>query len=306
MWREINERKSIPWQAVEGFGDGTLCARDVGTLHRQKSMGWSGLSECRKRKSRKAHKVGGTWSPPFKEVLEQLQKHSDTSCSAYMTRRAYYAGRSGSREGFKEAFRDTGEISEWAFAGVKAAFDKVASEDVGRLIIAQDILRKSTDVLGRIVARASGVGDVTLSYVFPYCNCFPLEDCTWSSSGLGDGSNRKKKQCRWWCAACGGQYDERAPNRPTDDTSVSANAHEAKAFKAHAAPQGLCDNLVNALKLLTNQQKDGVSPLESIVTGLREKSREGIMEGAQKLHRSGQPQGSGCGRPWVEVPSRSG
>ena len=65
---------------------------------------------------------------------------------------------------------------------------------------------------------------------------------------------------------------------------VSANACEAKVFEAHAAPQGLCDNLVNALKLLTNQQKDGVSPIESVITGLREKSREGIMEGAQKLH----------------------
>ena len=62
-----------------------------------------------------------------------------------MMRRAYFAGKAGSWEGFKEAFRDIGEISEWAFAGVEEAYDKVASEDVGRLSIAQDILRKSTD-----------------------------------------------------------------------------------------------------------------------------------------------------------------
>ena len=32
---------------------------------------------------------------------------------------------------------------------------------------------------------------------------------------------------------------------------------QAKVFKAHAVPQGLCANLINALKLLANQQEDG-------------------------------------------------
>ena len=45
------------------------------------------------------------------------------SCNAYMIRRAYYAGRSGNCEGFKEEFRDTGEISEWAFARIEEACD---------------------------------------------------------------------------------------------------------------------------------------------------------------------------------------
>ena len=45
-------------------------------------------------------------------------------------------------------------------------------------------------------------------------------------------------------------------------------------FKAHAAPQGLCGNLINALKLQANQQKDGDSTIQSIVTGLRDRSRE--------------------------------
>ena len=52
-----------------------------------------------------------------------------------------------------------------------------------------------------------------------------------------------------------------------------------KVFKAHAAPLGLCDNLINALKLLANQQRDGDSPNQSIVTGLHERSRRGIMDG---------------------------
>ena len=79
---------------------------------------------------------------------------------------------------------------------VKESFEKDASEDIGRLGIAQDILRKSTDFFRRIIALVSGVGGVTLSYVCPRCPCFPLEDYIWwVSLGPGDGNSRKKKQC---------------------------------------------------------------------------------------------------------------
>ena len=42
---------------------------------------------------------------------------------------------------------------------------------------------------------------------------------------------------------------------------------QAKGFKAHGVPQGLCANLVNALKLLANQQKDGDGLLQNVVKG---------------------------------------
>ena len=54
-------------------------------------------------------------------------------------------------------------------------------------------------------------------------------------------------------------------------------------FEAHAVPQGLCENLINALKLLANQQKDGDGPVQSNVTGLCERSRKGIMEGLRNF-----------------------
>ena len=47
----------------------------------------------------------------------------------------------------------------------------------------------------------------------------------------------------------------------------------AKVFKAHALLLELSDNLINALKLLANQQNDGDSPIQSIVTGLHERTR---------------------------------
>ena len=59
----------------------------------------------------------------------------------------------------------------------------------------------------------------------------------------------------------------------TKQVAGGANsASQAKVFKAHAAPQGLCEHMINALKLLANQKKDGDSPEQSVVTGLRERS----------------------------------
>ena len=43
---------------------------------------------------------------------------------------------------------------------------------------------------------------------------------------------------------------------------------QAKVFKAHAVPRGLCANLINALKLLANQKEDGDGLLQNIVKNL--------------------------------------
>ena len=63
------------------------------------------------------------------------------------------------------------------------------------------------------------------------------------------------------------------------------SASQAKIFKAHAVPQGLCENLINALKLLANQQEDGDGPKQSTVTGLCERSWKGITEGLRNLSK---------------------
>ena len=52
-------------------------------------------------------------------------------------------------------------------------------------------------------------------------------------------------------------------------------------------PLGLCGNLINALTtLLANQQRDGDSPIQSIVTGLHVRSRRGIMDGLRNFIRA--------------------
>ena len=45
-------------------------------------------------------------------------------------------------------------------------------------------------------------------------------------------------------------------------------------FEAHAVPQGLCANLINALKLLANQQEDGEGLLQNIVKNLGQREQK--------------------------------
>ena len=54
--------------------------------------------------------------------------------------------------------------------------------------------------------------------------------------------------------------------------------NQAKVFKAHAVPQGLYGNLINALTLLANQHDDGDGLVQNIVTNLGEVGRKEIAE----------------------------
>ena len=61
------------------------------------------------------------------------------------------------------------------------------------------------------------------------------------------------------------------------------SVNQAKVFKAYAVPQGLCGNLINALKLLANQQEDGDGLIQNIVTNFCEGSRKGLTEGLREI-----------------------
>ena len=58
---------------------------------------------------------------------------------------------------------------------------------------------------------------------------------------------------------------------------------QAKVFKAHAVPLGLCGNLIKALQLLANQQEDGFGLIQNIVTNLGKGSRKGFTEGLREF-----------------------
>ena len=61
-------------------------------------------------------------------------------------------------------------------------------------------------------------------------------------------------------------------------------AVKQKVFTAHAAPQGGCDNLINAHKLFANQQAAGDSLVEMLVVGL---PRTRQVKDAAKVHNGG-------------------
>ena len=60
---------------------------------------------------------------------------------------------------------------------------------------------------------------------------------------------------------------------------------QAKVFQAHAVPQGLCANWINALDLLANQQEDGDGLPQKTVTNLGKGSRKGLTDGLRDFIR---------------------
>ena len=96
------------------------------------------------------------------------------------------------------------------------------------------------------------------------------------------GPRREKSITNWWCATCVEKYDWKQPNRLLV-VQAGESVKQAKFFKARAVPQGLRGHLINALKLLANQQEGGDGPIQNIVTNLGEWSRKGLTEGLRNF-----------------------
>ena len=77
------------------------------------------------------------------------------------------------------------EASEWAFDRIKEAFELVAQNETEKMSIVQEIMLRSTDCLRRVMAPVAGQGGVTMCYLCPNCNSFPLEDHGCWSRKLG-------------------------------------------------------------------------------------------------------------------------
>ena len=121
----------------------------------------------------------------------------------------------------------------------------------------QEIIFRNTDYLRRAIAPVGGQRGVTMSYLCPNCNSFPLEDYVWWVSG--------KKTTKWWCAICGQKYDWRQPNRLL--------------VVKFWAGKG------DAPKLLANYQEDGNGLLQNILKDLGKGSRRGLTDGLRHFIR---------------------
>ena len=199
-------------------------------------------------------------------ILGASEMRHDTDCNEPMMKKGFTALKNGIWEEYQDTLRNMMKASGWAFDRSKEAFEKVAQDEAEKVSIVQEIMLRSTDYLLRIIAPVGGQGGVTKSYLCPHCKSFPLED----GSQLG-------KTTQWWSAICGEKYDWRQPNRLVV-VQTRESVEQAKVFKAHAVPQGLCENLINAKKLL---DVDGL--LQNIVKDLGKESRKGLTDGLREF-----------------------
>ena len=206
--------------------------------------------------------------------MEQVKCCHDTDCNESMMKKGFTALKNETWEEYKETFKEKMNASEWAFDRIKEAFDLVAQDEARKVSVVQEIMLRSTDYLRRIIAPVGGQGGVTMSYLCPNCNSFPQEDYVWWVSG--------RKTTRWWCAICGEKYDWEQTNRFLV-VQTGESFEQAKVFKAHAVPQGLRANLINALNLLANEQEDGDGLPQNIVTNLGMGSRRGLTDGLREF-----------------------
>ena len=81
-----------------------------------------------------------------------------------------------SEKNVKNTFRNEVKVTEWAYDRIKEAFEQAAKDEAEKLSIVQEIMIRSTDHLRRIIAPAGRQGGVSMSYLCPHCNSFPMED----------------------------------------------------------------------------------------------------------------------------------
>ena len=166
-------------------------------------------------------------------------------------------------------FLGNGKLSVWASAKVGGCYSELKQEDEDRQSIVQHILRKCQDFMRRIVVSVKDQGgghfvvrtvtDSRLNITFGgFCVGTERSSAAGSVRLVADSGMREIRTESW-------SYN---PARSARDAM----------FRPHAAPQGMCDKLINALKILANQQKDGDSPVKMVVQGWREMSKLRTMD----------------------------
>ena len=134
------------------------------------------------------------------------------------------------------------------------------------------ILRKNTDFLRRVIAPVGGTGGVTLSQVCPHCNSFLRRTMFGAYRRDTETATRERRS-----TAVGGVRCVEAHTNGERPTGY---------WWCSSVPMPMKQRCSNALKLLANKQTDGDSPIQSIVAGLRERSRKESWTGLEVSSKS--------------------
>ena len=132
-------------------------------------------------------------------MKKSRQEYKVSGSRKSMMKKNFTALKNGTWEEYKETFKEQMKASEWAFDRLGGTGRGRKDEHCAR------VHAEKYDNLRRIIAPVGGQGGVTMSYLCPNCNSFPLEDNVWWVSG--------RETTKWWCAIFGEKYDWRQPNR---------------------------------------------------------------------------------------------
>ena len=117
---------------------------------------WKGFERRPKKKGKQEYRVSGSWNRQPGSTWSKLR----------------HSLKSGEWDEHKNTFRNEGKVSEWAFDRIKEAFENVAKDEARKLSTVQSI-----------IAPAGRQRCVTMSFLCPHCNSFPMEDYVWWVSG---------------------------------------------------------------------------------------------------------------------------
>ena len=201
--------------------------------------------------------IQGQWhhESPARECLEQVKCCNDTDCTPRMMKQAFLALKGGDWEEYKSIFGTEVNATGWAFDRIQEAFEKVAKDEARNLTTDQEIMIRSTDYLRRTIAPA-GCKEALRCHT-----CARIATVSqWKTSGRAQ--RRKSTQI------CGVRSVEKnmIGGRQTGcwcckQAKVSTRRRSSECTRYLKA----CV-VINALKLLPNQQVDGDGPVQSIAT----------------------------------------
>ena len=216
--------------------------------------------------------IQGQWQQesPVREYFEQVKCCHDTDCNEPMMKKGFTASKNGTWEECKETYLQ--EKDESLRMGHRQDKRCVRVGGTGR-----DRKDEHCCSEARTTCGVSSHREESQCLTCARTATISLWKTTFGGS-LGG------KTTKWWCATCGEKYDWRQPNRLLV-VHTGDSFELAKVYKAHAVPQGLCANLINALELLANEQDYGDGLLQNIVTNLGKGSRKGLTDGLRDFIR---------------------
>ena len=201
--------------------------------------------------------IEGDWQQesPHKEERELIRHSSHLRFGVLSMRRIYCAGRSGDWESYLKEVRKDDKLSVWAIIKSEGMLQR------GRIRRRRPFkpLRRTSCVKALIFSAESSrqmtEWDVSLCRTYALTVIASRLRTTFGVSPLGmAGSNVTGGVRRVAAGTIGGLRTGSVSYK------TARGPREAKVFRADAASQRLCDNLIDSLRLSTNQQKDGDSP----------------------------------------------